>query len=82
MTKPTRRHVLGIYGERLAADYLISIGYEVIERNWRCSFGEIDLIARDKDRWVFFPTGRDDEVWFTTLARFLFIRSKEERARS
>ncbi len=53
MTKPTRRHVLGIYGERLAADYLISIGYEVIERNWRCSFGEIDLIARDKDRWVF-----------------------------
>ncbi len=53
MTKPTRRHVLGIYGERLAADYLTSIGYEVLERNWRCGIGEIDLIARDKDRWVF-----------------------------
>lgn len=53
MTKPTRRHVLGIYGERLAADYLISIGYEILERNWRCGIGEIDLIARDKDRWVF-----------------------------
>jgi len=53
MTKPTRRHVLGIYGERLAADYLISLGYEILERNWRCSVGEIDLIARDKDRWVF-----------------------------
>jgi putative endonuclease len=53
MTKPTRRHVLGIYGERLAADYLTSIGYEILERNWRCSVGEIDLIARDKARWVF-----------------------------
>jgi putative endonuclease len=53
MTNPTRRHVLGIYGERLAADYLISLGYEILERNWRCGIGEIDLIARDKDRWVF-----------------------------
>jgi putative endonuclease len=53
MTNPTRRHVLGIYGERLAADYLSSLGYEILERNWRCGIGEIDLIARDKDRWVF-----------------------------
>ncbi len=53
MTKPTRRHVLGIYGERLAADYLVSIGYEIVDRNWRCGIGEIDLVARDNDRWVF-----------------------------
>jgi putative endonuclease len=53
MTTPTRRHILGIYGERLAAEYLISLGYEILERNWRCRIGEIDLIARDRDRWVF-----------------------------
>lgn len=54
MTKPrTRRHVLGLYGERLAARYLESIGYEIIERNWRCPIGEIDLVVRDKARWVF-----------------------------
>lgn len=53
MTKPTRRHVLGLYGERLAANYLQELGYEILERNWRCSMGEIDLIARDRDRWVF-----------------------------
>lgn len=53
MTKPTRRHVLGIYGERLAADYLTSLGYEILERNWRCNQGEIDLIAKDAERWVF-----------------------------
>jgi putative endonuclease len=54
MTKPpTRRHLLGLYGERLAARYLQSIGYEIVERNWRCSIGEIDLVVRDKARWVF-----------------------------
>lgn len=53
MTKPTRRHVLGLYGERLAANYLEEIGYEILERNWRCSIGEIDLVAKDQDRWVF-----------------------------
>ena len=53
MTTTNRRHVLGIYGERLAADYLTSLGYEILERNWRCSIGEIDIIAKDSDRWVF-----------------------------
>lgn len=50
---PNRRHVLGLYGERLAGKYLESIGYEILERNWRCNVGEIDLIARDKARYVF-----------------------------
>lgn len=54
MTKnPNPRHVLGLYGERLAGNYLQSLGYEILERNWRCSIGEIDLIARDKSRYVF-----------------------------
>ena len=53
MKTPNRRHVLGLYGERLAGNYLQSLGYEILERNWRCSFGEIDLIALDKSRWVF-----------------------------
>lgn len=48
-----RRHVLGVYGERLAGNYLESLGYEILERNWRCSLGEIDLIAKDKARYVF-----------------------------
>jgi putative endonuclease len=52
-TAPNRRHVLGLYGERVAGNYLSSIGYEILERNWRCSLGEIDLIARDESRYVF-----------------------------
>ncbi|MFM5952484.1 MAG: YraN family protein [Micrococcales bacterium] len=50
---PNRRHVLGLYGEKLAGNYLQSLGYEVLERNWRCPLGEIDLIARDDTKYVF-----------------------------
>jgi len=50
---PNRKHVLGLYGERVAGQYLQSIGYEILERNWRCSIGEIDLIAKDHARYVF-----------------------------
>ncbi len=48
-----RRHILGRYGEEAAANYLTALGYEIVERNFACRAGEIDLIARDKDAWVF-----------------------------
>jgi putative endonuclease len=38
---------LGTYGERIAARYLSDAGLEVLDRNWRCRQGEIDLVARD-----------------------------------
>ena len=44
---------LGRYGEDQAASYLQDRGYEIIDRNWRSPVGEIDLVARDKDRLVF-----------------------------
>lgn len=40
---------LGRVGEDVAARFLVSEGYEIIERNWRCRRGEIDLVARDPD---------------------------------
>ncbi|MET0975287.1 MAG: YraN family protein [Leifsonia sp.] len=44
---------LGRRGEELAADYLTSIGYRVIDRNWRCRDGEIDVIAEEGRETVF-----------------------------
>lgn len=38
--------LLGIDGERRAAAWYEANGYEVVERNWRCPDGEIDLILR------------------------------------
>ena len=38
---------LGRYGETIAAELLIDRGYRILERNWRCRHGEIDIIAAD-----------------------------------
>src|SRR3989338_4420675 len=43
----------GKRGERIAEDYLKKQGYRILERNYRCSFGEIDLIAEDGSTLVF-----------------------------
>jgi len=46
--RPTSRNqALGQYGESLAARHLISQGMVVLDRNWRCESGEIDLVLRD-----------------------------------
>ncbi len=44
-----RRQQLGRYGEAYAARYLVEHGMEVLDRNWRCAAGEIDLVLRDGD---------------------------------
>ena len=44
---------LGRRGEELAATYLSELGHIVLERNWRCPLGEVDLITRDGEVTVF-----------------------------
>ena len=44
---------IGNNGENRAADYLVSKGFEIIERNWRTNRGEIDIIAYKNDVLVF-----------------------------
>lgn len=46
MTTLTRAEI-GAFGERLAADHLIGLGLRIVARNWRCRYGELDLIAID-----------------------------------
>ena len=36
---------LGRWGEDLAAKFLAGKGYRVLDRNWKCRFGELDLVA-------------------------------------
>ncbi|RLP75039.1 YraN family protein [Mycetocola tolaasinivorans] len=38
---------VGRDGENLAVEYLSAHGFEIVERNWRCIAGEVDIIARD-----------------------------------
>lgn len=44
---------IGRRGEQAAARYLDHIGYEILERNFSCPFGEADIIARDGDTLTF-----------------------------
>jgi putative endonuclease len=47
------RKDLGVKGEDLAVRYLKKKGFKVIQRNYHCPMGEIDLIAREGDTLVF-----------------------------
>ncbi|GAA0614716.1 YraN family protein [Kribbella sandramycini] len=46
------RNAVGRFGEELAARYLTTNGFAVLERNWRCELGEIDIVAREGDTLV------------------------------
>ncbi len=47
------KQVLGKEGERVAEQYLKNKGYKLIERNYRCALGELDLIVLDRRVVVF-----------------------------
>jgi putative endonuclease len=53
MTRTTARAALGSAGERLAAGWLEARGYRVLARNWRCAYGELDLVAEEQGELVF-----------------------------
>lgn len=44
---------LGRFGEDVAARHLAAGGAEILERNWRCRDGELDIVARDSGVLVF-----------------------------
>lgn len=47
-----QQQLLGARGEQAAADYLCAHGYRILERNWRCKIGELDLIVADANDFV------------------------------
>lgn len=46
------RKNLGFGGERAAALFLVKKGYKIIDQNLNFGFGEIDILAEDKDKTV------------------------------
>ena len=48
-----RRRDTGILGEKLAKDFLKKRGYRIVETNYRCPEGEIDIVAKHEDFMVF-----------------------------
>ena len=48
-----RRDALGAWGEERACELLKKNGLKIVERNYRCPSGEVDIIARDRKTLVF-----------------------------
>ena len=44
---------IGYFGENIAAQYLEKMGCEILDRNFCCRMGEIDIVAKEKDIIVF-----------------------------
>ena len=51
--KNNARQMLGRRGEQMAAEALRERGYRIVEQNFRCRYGEIDLVAEEQDDLVF-----------------------------
>lgn len=53
MNAANRKAQFGRRGESAAVGYLKAKGYAIVETNWRCQMGEIDIVARHHDTLVF-----------------------------
>jgi putative endonuclease len=78
---PRRR--LGARGEELAARHLEARGYQVVERNFRTRYGELDVVARDARFLVFCEVKtrvvRDDAGAADVLGPFAAIGGRKQR---
>ena len=48
-----KRRDVGILGEKFAKEFLEKKGYHIVETNYRCPEGEIDIVAKHRDYLVF-----------------------------
>ncbi len=60
------RQDTGALGEKLARDYLKKKGYEILETNYRCPRGEIDIIAQHDSCLVFVEVRTKTSLAFGT----------------
>lgn len=58
------KDAVGRFGEQLAVETLVAGGLTIIERNWRCADGELDIVARESDTLVFVEVKTRSSVAF------------------
>lgn len=85
-SKPTKKaksasKELGIRGEEAATRYLQHRGYEILDRNWSCPAGEVDIIAKDESCIVFVEvkTRRNSSKGFPSEATSAAKRARYEK---
>lgn len=73
---------IGNAGEAEAARYLRKRGYVLLASQWRCRYGELDLVARDKRGVICFVEVKLRSATTYGLPREFVDRRKQERLRS
>lgn len=78
--KRTDKRIKGDEKERLAEEYLAARGFRLIERNFLCKSGEIDLIMKDQDSLVFIEVRyRENQEFGGALASITAGKQKKLR---
>ncbi|MCR8845433.1 YraN family protein [Paenibacillus sp. SC116] len=76
------RREIGKQAEQQAEQHLTRIGWTIVERNWRCRQGELDLIARDGEWWVFIEVRSRTEGGSFGTAREAIDMRKQQQVRA
>ena len=74
-------NILGAWGEAIAAEYLQKKHYQLIARGFRCRFGEIDLIVKNRKYLVFVEVKLRRSAAFARAAEFVDVY-KQNRLRT
>jgi putative endonuclease len=72
-----KHNEMGKWGELLALAYLLEWDYQVLEKNWRFSYAEIDLIVKKKGILVFVEVKTRGSVQFGPPEAFLNVRKRK-----
>ncbi|MBM4445202.1 MAG: YraN family protein [Chloroflexi bacterium] len=72
------RKALGALGEKRAAEFLKKKGHRILETNFRCREGELDIISRDRDCLVFVEVRTRSSADFGTPEESI-TRAKKEK---
>ena len=75
-----KSNLLGAWGEVLAAEYLRTTRYEIVAMGFRCRFGEIDIIARNRLYLVFVEVKLRKSAGFAAAREFVDSK-KQNRLR-
>lgn len=76
-----RNNIVGAWGESLAADYLRKKNYRLVATNYRCRYGEIDLIVSNNKYLVFVEVKLRKSAVFAQALEFVDMH-KQERLRT
>ncbi|GAA5056888.1 YraN family protein [Nocardia callitridis] len=74
------KQALGARGEQLAAQFLEAAGMNVVGRNWRCRYGELDLIVQNDHVTAFVEVKTRSGLGFGTPAEAVTF-TKQQRIR-